>query len=430
MDLPQTSGHRLRNGAIAAGLGVAAVYGYGMAKYRRTSPRGFDLYEPAPPGTAEFARMVSTVTGALTTHGNRVEVLRNGTETFPAMLDAIAGARRTVDFSSYIYWPGEITDRFTDVFADRARAGVEVNIVLDGYGSAKLDRAHVQRLERAGAHVAFFLTPRWYNVHKLNNRMHRRLLVVDGEVGFAGGVGIADVWTGDAEDPEHWRETHLRVEGPAVGDILAGFAENWTEATRHILGSRHLAEVGPFDDGVDLQVVRSSPTTAGTASAPLFYAAIAGAQKRLWLTTAYFAAGEAFIDALPDAARRGVDVRLLTNGPNVDKEVVRRTGQRKYGPLLDAGVRVFEYQPTMLHAKVLIVDGWANVGSANFDHRSFGLDSELSICMSDPGTVEVLAEQFTRDVAASEELTVDQWRNRPLRTRAIEAVGEVFRQSL
>ncbi len=418
-----------RNASVAAGAGLLAVYGYGGARFRRTSRQGFDLDDPPPPDGAPFAHLVETVTGAPVRPGNRVEVLRNGCQTFPAMLEAIAGARRSVDFSSYIYWPGEITDRFTEAFIERARAGVEVNVVLDGYGSAKLDRDHVARLERGGVSVEFFLPPRWYTLHKLNNRMHRRLLIVDGEMGFAGGVGIADVWTGDAQDPEHWRETHLRVEGPAVRDILAGFAENWTEATGRILAGHRLAELAPLPDGCDLQVVRSSPTTAGTPTAPLFYAAIAGAQKRLWLTTAYFAAGEAFVAALADAARRGVDVRVLTNGPNVDKEVVRRTGQRRYGRLLEAGVRVFEYQPTMLHAKVLLVDGWANVGSANFDHRSFALDSELSLCTADTAVVGALAEQFCEDVATAEELTLERWRSRPMRARAIELAGELLRQS-
>lgn len=423
---------RLGPWARRAGLaaaGVAAVYGYGAARYRHVAGNGFRLTDPPPPGSAEFASLVETVTGASVRAGNRVDLLRNGCRTFPAMLDAIAGARRCIDFSSYIYWPGEITEAFTEAFVERARAGVEVNVVLDGYGSAKLDRGHVGRLQRAGVNVAFYLPPRWYTVHKLNNRMHRRLLVVDGRVGFAGGVGIADVWTGDAQDPEHWRETHLRVEGPAVRDVLAGFAENWAEATGRIVSGDHLPELEPFPDGVDLQVVRSSPSTAGTPTAPLFYAALAGARKRVWLTTAYFAASGGFVEVLTDAARRGVDVRVLTNGPNVDKEVVRRTGARSYGPLLEAGARVFEYGPTMLHAKVLVVDGWANVGSANFDHRSFGLDSELSVCSSGPQVVETLADQFEEDLAVSEELTHERWRRRPRRTRAVEAAGELVRQS-
>lgn len=186
------------------------------------------------------------------------------------MLDAIASARRTVYFSSYIYWPGDVTTQFNDAFVDRAEAGVAVRVVLDGYGSAKFDRRGAERLERAGVKVAFFRRPRWYTLNKVNNRMHRRLLVVDGQVGFAGGVGIADMWAGDAEDADHWRETHARLEGPVVRDLLGGFLESWTESTGEIVGGPRLPPLSPVDDGVPLQVTRSSPITGATAAAQLF----------------------------------------------------------------------------------------------------------------------------------------------------------------
>ena len=416
--------------AIGAGLGVAGVYAYGAIKFRRTAAVGFDLSDPPPPGSIEFARVIEGLTGAPLRHGNRVKVLRNGAQTFPAMLKAISSAQETVDFSSYIYWPGEITTAFSEAFIERAEAGVEVNIVLDGYGSAKLDRAHVERLERAGANVSFFRPPSGYTLHKANNRMHRRLLIVDSKVAFAGGVGIADMWTGDAEDPDHWRETHLRVEGPAVRDILGGFLENWTEATQGVLGAAHFPELSSFDDGVDVQVTRSTPGTGRTAVSELFFATIAGARKRLWLTTAYLTAGGAFMEALCGAARRGVDVRILVNGSKVDKEVVRETGQRSYGPLLDSGVRIFEYEQTMLHAKTVVVDEeWADVGSSNFDHRSFALDAELNLSLFDRELAAELAGHFLDDLEVSEEIDPERWRNRPLRERVSEYAGELLRQS-
>ena len=416
--------------AIGAGLGMAGVYAYGAIKFRRTAAVGFDLSDPPPPGSIEFARVIEGLTGAPLRHGNRVKVLRNGAQTFPAMLEAISSAQETVDFSSYIYWPGEITTAFSEAFIERAEAGVEVNIVLDGYGSAKLDRAHVERLERAGANVSFFRPPSWYTLHKANNRMHRRLLIVDGKIAFAGGVGIADMWTGDAEDPDHWRETHLRVEGPAVRDILGGFLENWTEATQGILTGARYPDLSGFDDGVDVQVSRSTPTTGGTAVAELFYAAIAGARERVWLTTAYFSAGSAFMDLLCVAAGRGVDVRILVNGSKVDKEVVRQTAQRSYGRLLEAGVRIFEYERAMLHAKTLIVDQhWADLGSSNFDHRSFALDAELNVSFYDEGILSELERHFLDDLGASQEFDLERWRNRPLRKRVGEYLGELFRQS-
>ncbi len=420
----------VRNVAVGGGMALASTYAYGTAKYRRSAAVGFDIPDPAVPGTPDFARVVEALTGAPVRHGNRVKVLRNGDETFAEMLDSIRAAERTVDLSSYIYWPGRITDRFTDALTDRARAGVEVNVALDGYGSAKLDRDHVHRLERAGARVSFIRPPKPYTLHKLNNRMHRRLLVVDGTVGFAGGVGIADVWDGNAQDPDHWRETHVRIEGPAVRDVLGGFLENWTGATQVILGRPHLPALPELDGGVDVHVTRSSPTTGGTAAAQLFYSVIAGARERLWITTAYFTPGQAFVDVLRAAARRGVDVRILVNGHRVDKEVVRRTGQLRYDALLDVGVRIFEYQRTMLHAKVMIVDGgWANIGSSNFDHRSFGLDDELNVAFYDAGLVTELEKHFLDDLDASEEIDLQRWRSRPLRRRVVERAGDLARQS-
>ena len=415
--------------AVPVGAGLALTYAYGTARYRRNSREGYRFDDLPQPGTEDFDHLVETVTGASVRPGNRVRILRNGCRTFPAMLDAIAAAQATVDLSSYIYWPGGIADRFTEALCAKARAGVEVNVVFDAYGSAKLDHETVDRLEEAGVTVAFFRPPSWYTLDKLNNRMHRRLLIVDGRIGFAGGVGIADVWMGDAEDREHWRETHAVVEGPAVRDIVGGFMENWAEAANVVLGQRHIPDLRPFDDGVDVHVIRSSPRSGGTATAQLFSATVAGTKERLWVTTAYFAPGEAFLDLLCDAAGRGVDVRILTNGPNVDKEVVRETGQRQYGRLLEAGVRIFEYQPTMLHAKVMIADGWANVGSSNLEHRSFGLDDELVVAFTDPALVDELVDSFADDVEASVEFDLDRWKQRSFAKRAREAAGDLFRQA-
>ncbi|HEX3623769.1 MAG TPA: phospholipase D-like domain-containing protein [Acidimicrobiales bacterium] len=304
---------------VAAGAGLAATYAYGTAKYHHAAQAGSDVGDAPAPGSPGFDRLVEVMTGAPVRDGNRVQILRNGAQTFPAMLEAIAGATTTVDLSSYIYWPGEITDRFTGALAARARAGVEVNVVVDAWGSAKLDRETVATLRDAGATFAYFRKPHWYSAHKLNNRMHRRLLIVDGRIGFAGGVGIADVWMGDGQDPEHWRETHVRIEGPAVRDILGGFAENWAEASRTVLGPAHAPKLAGFDDGVDVQVVRSSASSGGTAASQVFYAAIVGARERLWLMTAYFAPGPAFVDVLCEAADRGVDVRVIVNGPHVER---------------------------------------------------------------------------------------------------------------
>ncbi len=283
------------------------------------------MKEGPAPGTPEFSRLVSAMTGSPLLLGNRVKVMRNGS-TLDAMVEAISSAKKTIDCSSYIYWPGPTADRFSEAFIERARAGVEVNLVFDGYGSAKLDGDHLERLRHSGVNVSIFRPVRWYNLRKLNNRMHRRILVVDGALAFVGGVGIADVWTGDAQDPEHWRETHLRVEGPAVVDIFGAFMENWTEATKGILTGTHIADPPSFDDGVGLQVTRSTPTGGATAATELFYAAVAGARERLWLTTAYFAPDRTFEEVLCHAARRGLTFASSSTATRLTKRSHVRPG--------------------------------------------------------------------------------------------------------
>jgi len=421
---------RARQLAVGMGLGGTSLWAYQVAKYRRTTWRRFSLPEPPGPGTAEFSRLVTVMTGAPVHLGNRVEVMRNGA-TLDAMLVAIASASRTIDLSSYIYWPGPTADRFHEALTERARAGVEVNVMLDGYGSARLKGSHLERLRRAGAHVSIFRPVRWHTLNRLNNRMHRRILVVDGTVGFVGGVGIADVWTGDAQDPEHWRETHLLVRGPAVVDLLGAFAENWTESTGRLLAGARTCEIPDLDADVAVQVTKSTPTGGPTAATELFYAAIAGAQSQLWLTTAYFAPDRGFEDALRDAAWRGVDVRILVNGHNVDKEVVRQAGRRSYAKLLGAGARIFEYDQTMLHAKVLLIDHrWANVGSGNLDSRSLDLDLEVNVAMTDADLVGELEEHFLEDLDVSREIDAEAWSRRSLRKRAAELLTVLVRQSL
>jgi cardiolipin synthase len=422
----------VRNTAIAGGLGLAGVYAYEAVQYHRSASRGFSLDEPPAPGSPDFARLVEALTVAPLREGNRVTVLRNGCEIFPAMLDAIKAAERTVDFATYVYWTGSIAPEFADALAERAKAGVEVNVLLDAVGAAKMEPALVERLEQSGATVAWFRPVRWWTLNKLNNRSHRKILVVDGRVGFTGGVGIAEEWTGDCEDPGHWRDTHVRVEGPAARDLLGGFLDNWAEATNRILSGRdHLPAVDGFDDGVQVQVTRSNAEKGSTDAEQLFYAAIACARERLWLTTAYFAPRRAFVEALCEAVRRGVDVRVLVNGPHIDRHLVRRAGQQTYDQLLASGVRLFEYQRTMLHAKTLSVDSaWATIGSINFDNRSFALNDELNLAVRDPAVVATFERHFLADLDDAVELDLDAWRARPLAQRAREVGGALLRREL
>jgi cardiolipin synthase len=424
---------RSRTAILATATAAAGVAGLGalkIAKDEKTAARGFDLSDPPAPGSAEFARLLESLAGSPVRGGNRVKVLRNGDEIFPSMVTAIESARETIDFSSYIYWTGgPVITRFGEALLERAAAGVEVSILLDAIGSAvKIDHTLVERWRAAGARVEFFRPPHWYTVNKVNNRLHRRLLVIDGHIGFTGGVGVGEEWTGDAQDPDHWRETHVRVEGPAVRDLIGGFQENWAEATQRILTGPHLPDLAAFDDGIDVQVTRSSATKGSSDIEELFYSAIAGARRRLWVTTAFFVPPDAFVEALCAAAQRGVDVRILINGPHIDKEVVRRAAQHSYDTLLRGGVRIFEYQRTMLHAKTLLVDGvWASVGSNNVTNRSMALNSELSFSFSDERLVAELEEHFRDDLEVSKEFDLQRWNDRPLRKRAVERATTLVR---
>jgi len=417
-----------------AGAGALVALGSYLLKgihYRKTAERGFELANPPAPGTDEFARLIEAVAQAPIREGNHLQVMRNGNQIFPSMVEAIRSASHTVNFSTYIYWTGAATVELAEVLSERARAGIEVNVLLDAWGSALVDRDLVKDMKRAGVKVAWFRPPRWYELKKFNNRMHRRILVIDGRVGFTGGVGIAEEWEGNTDDPDHWRETHIRVDGPAARDLTGAFLENWVESTGTMLGGWHLPSVPSHDDGVAVQVTRSSPTSGSTATEEIFLAAILGARERLWITTAYFAPRKAFVDALCAAARRAVDLRILVNGRSIDKQVVRTAGKQSYGPLLECGTRIFEYQRAMLHAKVLIVDdSWVNVGSANFDNRSFALQHEINLCARDRDMVVRLEKHFLEDLDDSEEYLLGHWRERSIVERVRGQASELVRHTL
>lgn len=421
----------IRRSVAGAGLGLAGIYAYNVARYRRAASLGFTMPDPPAVGSNEFAAFVEALAQAPRRDGNRLTILRNGCEIFPAMLAAISTATQCIDFSTYIYWTGDVAPQFADALAAKAAEGVEVNVLLDAQGCARMDRRLIEHMRRAGATVIWFRPPHWYNAHKLNKRMHRRLLVVDGTIGFMGGVGIAEQWDGDAEDPEHERETHLRVAGPAVRDLMGGFLENWAEGTAALLSASHFPEIDAFDDGIPVQVVRSVSTSGTRGLEEMLWAAVTGSRERLWVTTAFFAPRRAFVDVLCDAARRGVDVRILTGGPHQDKQVARDAGQRSYGSLLESGARIFEYQQAKLHAKVITIDGiWANVGSSNFENRSLSLNDEINMSMRCAGVVAELERQFHDDLGVSKELDFDGWNRRPLHRRARECATDLIRHSL
>jgi cardiolipin synthase len=309
---------------------------------------------------------------------------------------------------------------------------VECNVIIDAVGGARMDRRLVREMREAGVTVCYFRPPKPYAVRRLQYRTHRKLLIVDGCVGFTGGVGIAEEWTGNAQDPDHWRDTHVRVRGPVVRGLQGAFAENWLEATGDVLaGERYLPHLDEVDDGGPMQVMRSSATVGDSNAEALYYLAVAAAKRSIDLTAAYFVPRPAFTKALVESAERGVRLRILVPGSHIDKRFVRTAGRASYDELIDAGVELYEYCPTMLHAKTVVIDDiWASVGSVNFDNRSFQLHDEVTLCVQSERFAGRLHEVFESDLEVSERIVPGSWKDRPRRQRARERVTKFARREL
>ena len=386
------------------------------------------LYDVEDP---QFERTLGTLLGPPILGGNRIDTLKNGKEIFPSMLAAIRSAKHNIDFETYVYWSGQIGRDFADAIAERARAGVTAHVLLDWVGSQKMEKEALATMVDAGARVEFFHPLRWYTLARMNNRTHRKLLVVDGRVGFTGGVGIAEEWTGDAQDPEHWRDTHFRVEGPAVAQMQAVFIDNWMKVTGEVSHGVDyfppLQSAGPSD----AQMFASSPT-GGSASMELMYLlAIVSAKHSIDLEAAYFIPDDLASEAILDARKRGVEVRIIVPGKYNDAKVTRYASRSTWGPLLDAGVHIFEYQPTMFHCKVMVVDGlFTSVGSTNFDNRSFRLNDEASLNVFDAAVAADQAKVFEEDLARSKEYTLADWNARPWWQRLSERASSIVQVEL
>jgi cardiolipin synthase len=370
---------------------------------------------------AQFQRTMGVLLGPVIVPGNRFATLLNGDEIFPSMLQAIKGAQRTISFETYIYWSGDIGKTFADALSERSRAGVKVHVLLDWLGSSKMDESLLSEMRAAGVDVWRYHEPRWYNLSKLNNRTHRKILVVDGRIGFTGGVGIAHEWTGDAQDPQHWRDSHFRAEGPVVAQMQAVFGDNWVKATGHVLdGTDYFPPISAAGDGAG-QMFASSPSGGSESMQLMYLLMIAAAERSIELSSSYFVPDELSRDTLVAALRRGVRVRIIVPGPEIDSETVRRASRALWGDLLEAGAEIYEYQPTMFHCKVLIADGLAvSVGSTNFDERSFRLNDEASLNVYDTAFAAHQIEVFERDLKSSRRISVGEWRDRPLQEKIWE----------
>lgn len=383
----------------------------------------------------QFARTLAHLLGPPLVGGNRVQALVNGDQIFPAMLAAIDGAQRSISFESYIYWSGDIGRRFAEALAQRAAAGVKVHVLLDWVGSEKLDPEYIARMKAAGVQVELYNEPAWYSVGRLNNRTHRKLLVVDGRIGFTGGVGIADQWLGNGNTPDHWRDTHFRVEGPVVAQMQMAFLDNWIQATGEVpYGDDYfppLSPAGGADGNMQAQVFTSSPGGGSESMQLMYLLALASAERSVRLSMSYFVPDGVAMDTLISAMQRGVRVQIILPGPHMDVEVVRRASRASWGRLLAAGAEIYEFQPAMYHCKVMIVDErFVSVGSTNFDNRSFAVNDEANLNVLDADFAHRQVAIFEADLAQSRRVTIEAWRARPWRERLLEQAASLLGSQL
>jgi cardiolipin synthase A/B len=384
-----------------------------------------------PVSSPQFERVVSVAFGPALLRGNRARALVNGDRIFPEMLEAIRSARRTITFEMYIYAEGGVGEAFTEAFVERSRAGVKVHFLYDALGSGKIDRNYLARLKEAGVEIAEYNPLRWYTLAQMNNRTHRKLMVVDGRIGFTGGAGVQDQWTGNAQDSAHWRDTHFRVEGPAVAQMQAAFMENWTETTGAVLhGEAYFPQLEPAGPQ-RAQVMLSSPGGGGESMQLLYLLSITAAVKSIHLANSYFVPDNVEVEALAAAARRGARVRVIVPGPHMDNKIVRRASRAGWGRLLRAGVEIYEYQPTMYHVKSMVADGlWTSVGSTNFDTRSFSTNDEANLNVLDAGFAAEQERIFEDDLKRSRRVTLEEWQSRPWAQKVLDTLADVFSSQL
>jgi cardiolipin synthase len=383
-----------------------------------------DVRHASPVTSAQFRSEISSIPGPAVLDGNRVRDLQNGEEIFPAMLAAIRSAQRTINFETYIYWSGKVGEEFIAALSERARAGVQVQVLVDWVGGMKMDQASIDRLRAAGASFEYFHPLHWYTIDRLNNRTHRKLLVVDGRIAFTGGVGIADAWQGDATRPDQWRDMHFQIEGPAVAQMQAVFEDNWITTTGHVLLGPDYYPVLPHVGEASAQVFASSPDGGSENMQLMYLVAIAASRSSIDLDAAYFVPGDLVRKALLDAMRRGVRVRVLMPGPYVDSDIVRNASQAQWGEMLEAGAKLYQFQPSMFHCKMMIVDRYLTmVGSANFDPRSFRLNDEANLNVYDAAFAGHMTDVFEQDIGRSSEVTLEQWRHRPWQRKLREKIS-------
>ena len=376
-------------------------------------------------------RRLETVIGTPFTEGNALTVLRNGDEIFPAMLDAIRDAQSTVDLCTFVYWQGDIAVEFARAMSERARAGVRVRLLIDALGGRLIEKTLVSDMDAAGVQVEWFRKPLVKSPFKSNHRLHRKVCIVDGAVGFTGGVGIAEEWCGDARNENEWRDTHLRVEGPAVDGLQSAFIQNWAETGRPLYDDNDQFPEQPQRGNSTVQIARGSASLGWDDMQSAFHVMLSTAQERLRIATAYFAPDEEFLQQLCEAPGRGVRVDLLLPGPQADKRVCQLASEASYARLVDAGVKVWNFQPSMMHAKVMTVDGYASVvGSSNFNRRSLDHDEEVVLIALDADLTATLDAHLDDDFSRSTLIDLTRWEQRSATQRTFEAATKPIRRWL
>lgn len=387
-----------------------------------------DLCDTDEQRVAAYRRRLEALLGIPATEGNALTVLRNGDEIFPAMLEAVRAAERTVDFLTFVYWKGDIAQEFAMALAERARNGVVVRVLIDAVGGRLIDQTLIDHMADCGVQVEWFRKPIRLSPLKQNHRTHRKVLVCDERVGFTGGVGIAEEWCGDARDETEWRDTHVKVVGPAVDGLSASFAQNWAETGHPLIEPcRRFPEQERTEGGSVVQVARGSASVGWNDMATVFRVMIESAQSRLRMMTAYFVPDDAFQTLLVDAVARGVQVDVMLPGPHADKRVCQLASESIYERLVDGGVRIWAFQPSMLHAKVLTVDGIASVvGSANMNRRSMHHDEEVVMSVLDPVVTRRLEADFDAELPRCERIEPVRWADRPLHQKAQETATKVL----
>ena len=378
----------------------------------------------------QFSHTVGTLLGPPLIAGNSVRTLLNGKVIFPAMLDAIHSARKSITFETYIYWKGQIGQEFADALSERAQAGVKTHVLIDWIGSSQIDRHYVDELRQAGADVREYHAFHWYDPaswKNLDHRTHRKILVIDGKLGFTGGVGIADEWLGNADGPDHWRDNHYRVEGPVVGQIQAAFCDNWMQTTGRVLEGNDYFPGIPEAGTQVCQMFRSSSSGGSENMELLFLLSIAGAGKNIRMESAYFDPDYLTRRRLIEAHHRGVSIKIIVPGERIDEKIVRTASRAHWGDMLKAGIEIYEYQPTMIHCKQMIVDDlWVSIGSANMDNRSFRLNDEANLNVLDRDFAAGQIHIFDQDLQHCRRITYDLWEHRSLIEKIGNALSSLF----